>query len=169
MGHHDAVKRRLIEIATGERQPVPQGVSRLSADGASVSSLTRKYVRLVGIFAATCNAAQTRGLDPVTIESARQEPFMNIGHRPAITDARSRHVHARVSADSTSKPLSFRARNAIREAVRLDAAEAPGRELDQRKKEAAEASAAREKTRVTNKAAFRLWPPVPTSQRLTWL
>lgn len=55
----------------------------------------------------------------------------------------------------TSKPLSLRARNAIREAVRLDAAEAPRRELDQRKKEAAEASAAREKTRVTNKAAFR--------------
>jgi hypothetical protein len=37
----------------------------------------------------------------------------------------------------------------------LDAAEAPRRELDQRKKEAAEASAAREKARATNKAAFR--------------
>ncbi len=55
----------------------------------------------------------------------------------------------------TSTPLSLRARNAIREAVRLDAAEAPRRELDQRKKEAAEASAAREKARATNKAAFR--------------
>jgi hypothetical protein len=54
-----------------------------------------------------------------------------------------------------SKPLSLRARNAAREAIRLDASEAPQRELDQRKKEAAEASAAREQTRATNKAAFR--------------
>jgi hypothetical protein len=54
-----------------------------------------------------------------------------------------------------SKPLSLRARNATREAIKLDAAEAPQRELDQRKKEAAAASAAREQTRATNKAAFR--------------
>jgi hypothetical protein len=54
-----------------------------------------------------------------------------------------------------SKPLSLRARNATREAVRLDAAEAPQRELDQRKQEAAAASAAREQSRATNKAAFR--------------
>ena len=54
-----------------------------------------------------------------------------------------------------SKPLSMRAQNAAREAARLDAAEAPQRESDQRKKEAAEASAAREKTRTTNKAGFR--------------
>ena len=32
MGHHDAVKQRPIELAE-ERQPPPQGVSRLSADG----------------------------------------------------------------------------------------------------------------------------------------
>jgi hypothetical protein len=37
----------------------------------------------------------------------------------------------------------------------LDAVEAPQRELDQRKKEAAAASAAREQSRATNKAAFR--------------
>jgi hypothetical protein len=54
-----------------------------------------------------------------------------------------------------SKPLSLRARNATREAIRLDAAEAPQRELDQRKQDAAAASAARERTRTTNKAAFR--------------
>ena len=54
-----------------------------------------------------------------------------------------------------AKSLSARARNAIREAVKLEAAEAPRRESDRRKKEAAEASAIREKTRVTNKAAFR--------------
>jgi hypothetical protein len=54
-----------------------------------------------------------------------------------------------------SKPLSLRARNATREAIRLDAAEAPRREADQRKKLAADADAAREKTRDTNKAAFR--------------
>ena len=54
-----------------------------------------------------------------------------------------------------SKVLSARARDAIREAIRLDAIEAPRRELEQRKKEAADATAAREKTRTTNKAAFR--------------
>ena len=54
-----------------------------------------------------------------------------------------------------SKPLSTRARSAIREAVRLDAIEAPRRESEQRKKEAGDASAARDKTRITNKAAFR--------------
>jgi hypothetical protein len=54
-----------------------------------------------------------------------------------------------------SKALSVRARGAIREALRLDAIEAPRRELEQRKKEAADASSAGNKTRVTNKAAFR--------------
>jgi hypothetical protein len=54
-----------------------------------------------------------------------------------------------------SKSLSARARTAVREAVRLDAIEAPRRETAQRKKEAGEASAARDKTRIANKAAFR--------------
>jgi hypothetical protein len=54
-----------------------------------------------------------------------------------------------------SKPLSTRARNAVREAIRLDAIEAPRREAEQRKKEASNASAARDKTRIANKAAFR--------------
>jgi hypothetical protein len=54
-----------------------------------------------------------------------------------------------------SKPLSARARNAVREAIRLDALEAPRREAEQRNKEAGDASAARAKTRIVNKAAFR--------------
>ena len=54
-----------------------------------------------------------------------------------------------------SKPLSARAQSAIREATRLDALEAPQRELEQRNKEVADAGAARDKTRSTNKAAFR--------------
>ena len=54
-----------------------------------------------------------------------------------------------------SKPLSARARNAVREAIRLDAIEAPRREAEQRKKEAGDASAARDKARIDNKAAFR--------------
>ena len=54
-----------------------------------------------------------------------------------------------------SKSLNARARTAIREAVRLDAVEAPRREAAQRKKEAGDASAARDKTRIANKAAFR--------------
>jgi hypothetical protein len=54
-----------------------------------------------------------------------------------------------------SKPLNARARNAVREAIRLDTIEAPRREAEQRKKEAGDASAARDKTRIINKAAFR--------------
>jgi hypothetical protein len=55
----------------------------------------------------------------------------------------------------SSKSLSARARTAIREAIRLDAVEAPRREVEERKKEVADASAARDKARSTNKAAFR--------------
>ena len=54
-----------------------------------------------------------------------------------------------------SKALSTKARSAIREAGRLDLVEAPRRELEQRKKDAADATAARDKARTTNKAAFR--------------
>jgi len=54
-----------------------------------------------------------------------------------------------------SKALSARARGAIREAGRLDALEAPQREIERRKQEIAEASATRDKARATNKAAFR--------------
>jgi hypothetical protein len=54
-----------------------------------------------------------------------------------------------------SKALSTRAQNAIREAGRLDALEAPRRELEQRKKDVADADAARDKARTTNKPAFR--------------
>lgn len=54
-----------------------------------------------------------------------------------------------------SKALNERAGQAIREAIRLDAIEAPRRELEQRKKDAADASAARDKARTTNKDAFR--------------
>jgi hypothetical protein len=55
----------------------------------------------------------------------------------------------------TSKASSTRARGAIREAARLDTADAPRRALEQRKKDAADAVAARDKIRATNKAAFR--------------
>jgi hypothetical protein len=53
-----------------------------------------------------------------------------------------------------SKPLISRARDATREAVRLDAVDAR-RESQQRQKEAAEASAVRDKERAANKASFR--------------
>jgi hypothetical protein len=55
----------------------------------------------------------------------------------------------------TSKAAGTRARDAIREAGRLDAIEAPRRELEQRKQEVADAAAARDKIRTANKAAFR--------------
>jgi hypothetical protein len=54
-----------------------------------------------------------------------------------------------------SKALSTRARSAVREATRLDLMEAPRREAELRKKEAGDATVARDKTRTANKAAFR--------------
>lgn len=54
-----------------------------------------------------------------------------------------------------SKSLRTRARNAVREAIRLDAIDAPRREAELRKKQAGDASDARDKTRIANKAAFR--------------
>jgi hypothetical protein len=55
----------------------------------------------------------------------------------------------------SSKPLTARARTAIREAIRLDALDAPRREVEQRKQEVVDSNAARDKARSTNKAAFR--------------
>ena len=55
----------------------------------------------------------------------------------------------------SSKTLSTRARGAIREAERLATADAPRKELEQRKKDAADATAARDRIRANNKAAFR--------------
>ena len=54
-----------------------------------------------------------------------------------------------------SKQLSQQARTAIKEALRLDAQQAPQRELDRRTKELADARVAEEKARAKNKAAFR--------------
>jgi hypothetical protein len=54
-----------------------------------------------------------------------------------------------------SKALGTQARSAIREAERLDVIDAPRRESERRKQEAVDADASRDKTRVTNKAAFR--------------
>lgn len=54
-----------------------------------------------------------------------------------------------------SKVTGPRARTAIRAAERLDILEAPRRELNQRKKEAADATAANDKARAQNKSAFR--------------
>jgi hypothetical protein len=50
------------------------------------------------------------------------------------------------------RPLALRA---IQESIRLDALDSPRRELEQRKKAADDAAAAREKVRTTNKEAFR--------------
>ena len=55
----------------------------------------------------------------------------------------------------SSKPLTARARTAIREAITLDALDAPRREAEQRKQDVADTDAARDKVRSTNKTAFR--------------
>jgi len=54
-----------------------------------------------------------------------------------------------------SKPLSARAQSAIREAIRLELVDAPRRAAEQHQKEAGDASAALDKARIANKAAFR--------------
>lgn len=54
-----------------------------------------------------------------------------------------------------SKQLTARARDAMKEALRLDLREAPQREIDQRKKQVAEAAVSLEKARAVNKAAFK--------------
>jgi hypothetical protein len=55
----------------------------------------------------------------------------------------------------TSTALNTRARAAIANAIRLDANEAPQREIDERKRHAVAATALQSKARVQNKAAFR--------------
>lgn len=55
----------------------------------------------------------------------------------------------------TAKSLATQARSAIREAVRLDALDAPRREAAQREKDADKANAALDKARDQNKGAFR--------------
>jgi hypothetical protein len=54
-----------------------------------------------------------------------------------------------------STPLSTRAATAVRDALKLDVLDAPRRESEQRNRDAAEATAEREKARVINKGAFR--------------
>ena len=54
-----------------------------------------------------------------------------------------------------SKRLNALASAAIKEAVRLDAQEAPQRELDRREKNITDARVASQKARIINKAAFR--------------
>jgi hypothetical protein len=54
-----------------------------------------------------------------------------------------------------SKTLNERASTAIEQSVRLDAQEAPQREMDRREKKVTDARIASQKARVINKAAFR--------------
>jgi hypothetical protein len=109
----------------------------------------------------------TAAYGPPVLRSAKQQPTRPAAAQPGtIALAKWETVQASLTLVRgtytpefqlilLSTPLSLRARNATREAIRLDAAEAPQRELDQRKKEAAAASVAREQTRATNKATFR--------------
>lgn len=66
-----------------------------------------------------------------------------------------RNVYEEFQLVLVSKVSGPLARNAIREAGRMDALDAPRRELEQRKIDAAAAAAALEKIRMANKAAFR--------------
>ena len=54
-----------------------------------------------------------------------------------------------------SKSAGARARDAIRESIRMDTVEAPRRERERLRSEASDAAAERDRARVTNKAAFR--------------
>jgi hypothetical protein len=72
----------------------------------------------------------------------------------ALTLVRSRHA-PELQLVLISKTLNPRARAAIAEARRLDALDAPQRDLDRRSQATAGAAAAAEKARTANKAAFR--------------
>ena len=113
-----------------------------------IDTLTTAYGSPV-VRSAKTQAARPAAADPDTIVLAQWETA-----ETSLTLVRGAYA-SEYKLILVSKPLSMRARNATREANKLDAAEAPQRESDQRKKEAAAASAAREKTRATNKAAFR--------------
>ena len=113
-----------------------------------IDTLTTAYGAPV-VRSATTRAARPAAANPDAIVLAQWETAV-----ASLTLVRRTYV-PEFQLILISKSLSMRARNAAREAIKLDAADAPRRESDQRKKEAAEASAAREKTRATNKAAFR--------------
>jgi len=105
-----------------------------------------------------CGGRERAGFFPVSDVRAREQPRVVLAQwenaASSLTLLRGEYP-AGFQLLLISKPLTARARSSMQEAIRLDAIEAPRRELDQRKKEVADASAARDKTRTTNKAAFR--------------
>jgi len=73
-----------------------------------------------------------------TSASAREVIPAGYGETSSAPAPGGKYLHKRVGAN-----------------FRLDAIQAPRRELEQRKKEVADAAATRDKIRMTNKAAFR--------------
>ena len=115
------------------------------SNGDIIASLTAAYG------APVAGPARSRPLD-----AASDTVVLAQWDRPSASVTLLRRVYsAEFQLMVTSKALSTKARGAIREASRLDIADAPRREREQRKKEAAEVTAAQDKIRASNKAAFR--------------
>ena len=133
----DALYQVLVTYDTGRTD----GLSNADI----IASLTAAYG------APVAGSARNRPLDapPATVVLAQW-------HRPGGSLTLLRGVYsAEFQLIMTSKASSTRARGAIREAIRLDLAEAPRRERQQRQHEAAAATAAQDQLRANNKAAFR--------------
>jgi hypothetical protein len=101
------------------------------------------------LVSATSRIAVPPGLFPDTVALARWEDPVS-----SLVLVRARYSRE-FQLVMTSKALGLRARTSIAEARRLDALEAPRREIEQRKKDVEDAAAARDKTRTANKGAFR--------------
>jgi len=145
----DPVRALIFSFCNGALYQVLVSYDRDRTDGLSnsdiIASLTTTYGPPV------LRSAHNRPLDapPDTVVLAQWD-------RAASSLTLLRGVYsAEFQLILTARALSTRARSAIREAGRLDAIEAPRREVEQRKKDAADAAAARDKIRASNKAAFR--------------
>jgi hypothetical protein len=111
------------------------------------------------------SVSSTYGISPVRLGSARAVVAADVAPASTVVarweDQSALMTLTRASYPPqyqltvTSKALNGPARAAIKQANRLDTKEAPQRELDQRKQQAADALRKGEKARVANKAAFR--------------
>jgi len=145
----DPVQGAVFTFYDGALYQVVVSYNRGRTDGLSNSDIIESLTAVYG--------------DPVIVSARTRPPAASIGNLvlaqwdgpgSSLTLLRSAYS-AEFQLVLMSKTLSAQARSAIREAGRLDAIEAPRRELEARNQQIADAADARDKLRTTNKAAFR--------------
>ena len=148
-GPADPVQRAVFAFYDGALYQVVVSYDRGRTDGLSNSDIIESLTAVYGI--------------PVVGSARNRPPAAFLGTillaqwdspSSSLTLLRSAYS-AEFQLVFVSKALSTRAQSAIREAGRMDAIEAPRRELEERNKQIADAADARDKLRTTNKAAFR--------------